>query len=110
MENRDHIVEHGGSETGIDADPKDAIHDEIGVGQGPDSAMRNGRVGRLPKQIACEQQPRRDFVRFEVGDQAVTRERRFGSDGERESKPARLRMRGRFREDKELLQIAQAFV
>ena len=57
----DHGFDHGVGDPRIDADPKGLVHDEIGVVEVADPAMRNPGIGGLPQQVAAEDQTRGDL-------------------------------------------------
>ena len=104
------VVQHGRREAGVDADPEDLVHDEVGV----DERRRNaivahsgtpaGAAGCRRTAGACRScaAPVRWIT-------LVARERRVGTHRDGEAEPARIRARRGFGQDEELLQIAQAF-
>src|SRR5262245_54866576 len=86
------------------------MHDEVGVGQRADGTMRALAVRRLAQQVTAEQQSGRHVVAFEMGGELITRERRFGSDADEITEPARLAVRGRPGQDEEFFELPQPLV
>ena len=57
-----HVIDHRPSQPWKYAGPKDLVHHEIGIGQVADLTMRHILIGRLPHQVAREEQPRADLA------------------------------------------------
>jgi hypothetical protein len=80
-------IQHWFGQAWINANPKHVVHNEIRVGQIANHAVFAVLVGRLAKQIAAEQQPRRNLVCFESVDQSVTAEGRIETNANWKTKP-----------------------
>lgn len=103
------VLDHGVGDPWVDADPEDAIHHEIGVGEIADDAEGQALVGRLAREVAPEQQARGDSVRFEVRDHLIAGERRVLAHADRETEPTRVGAGCWFGQDEEFRHLAQAF-
>src|SRR3954449_4042081 len=107
MERVDHVFEHPQVNAWVDTDPENLSHDEVGVLEGPDHAMRNALVGGLPQQVSCEQKTGGDLSAFKKCDHLITVERRILADGDGKTKPARVRIRSCLGQDEEIFQVLQ---
>src|SRR5512140_3550256 len=93
---------------GVDSHPERIVHDLVRVAQFSDDPVRDTRICRLPEQVAAEEHARGDFVRLEVLDDVIFRERRAVPAGQDESEPAWIALRVCPRQDEVLLVLLQA--
>src|ERR1035441_6091271 len=81
-----HMLNHLWCQSRIHADEKGISRDEVAVGERPDDAVLNFRIGRMPQQVPAEKVARLDTRRLQRIDQFGARERRLGSDGGHEAR------------------------
>ena len=74
----------------VHADPERSLHDDVGVREIADDAMRNVAIGGLAQEVAGEELPRCDAAAVQPLHELTPTERRVGPNGQRETEPARI--------------------
>ena len=77
----------GVGEAGVDTDPEDLVHDEVGVGEVADFAVVDVGVGGLTGEVSAEEEAGADFGFVEFEDEGFTGEFGIGPDGDGEAEP-----------------------
>src|SRR5581483_10327791 len=103
------IVQHLARDSRIHADPENMVHHEIGVFQRARNSVPDILICGLPRQVAGEQEPRRDLAFLQILDYRMARKRAAWADGDRKPKPARIGAGRRLRKNKKILQPRKPF-
>src|SRR5581483_8085843 len=110
VEHFDHVIQHLLRDAGIHSHPKHVVHDEVRVVERSHHTMLDLTIRRLSQQVAGKYQPGRDLAILQKPGDLVASERRARTHRDREPEPARIGPRSRFRQNEELLQVAQPFL
>jgi len=107
MEGIYHVVDHRLRDAGVETDPENVVHYKVGTSQVTDDASRNIAIRWLTKQVPGKEQTGRNVASFEEAHDFASGCGRIFANRQRKAEPTWLRMRGRFGEDKDVVQIAQ---
>src|SRR5262245_32881550 len=102
-----HVINVAVRKTRINSDPKDVVHDEVGIRKITDNSIFTIGIGWLARQIASRQQSGRNLLRFQDRHHVAASEGSFRPYCKRKSKPTGLRSWRCFREDKEFFEIVK---
>ncbi len=92
-----HIIEHWACQTGIHADPKNLIHDEVCVFQRADHSVWYVSIGRLADEVTSEEQAGGYLMAFKEAHYLVAGKGRFKAQGDGKAEPTGLAIGCRFR-------------
>src|SRR5437870_316657 len=87
------VGDHPVRQPGVHADPERVVHDDVAVRETADDAVLDVQVRGLAREVAAEEQARRDPTPLQKTDEFASSEGGAGADGDDEPEPTRVAQR-----------------